>query len=898
MKRKATVLLTVCMTLAALLLAEVPATAAGPAGWTKIADRGIGDPRIILWLPYKEFGGKLYGFVPFMGGPGPAVPIWTYDGNTFSRAAADGLGDPGNVGFTPGGVFQGYFYCGTANANGGQLWRTSDGATWERVGQTVFTDPNDNNCSPLGEQGGKLLVGFDNYAGGVKVWSYDGNTWARANEDGFGPANLVRSISLPATLGGRIHVVGQRDPGVGGSVIPLAYSGGTTWEATGQPGFGDLANEGVHVLAADDLNVYAGTDNASGGQVWRYGGASWTRMDAGIAGVPENTMLIPTFVNGKLYLTSAEINTMGPPQGIGKLYRQKADGSFELISNDGFGDGGNVMLIVGAAFSGRLFMGTFNMNGFQVWTYPISPLVESMSPGEGPYGTLVTIKGMSFGPGDPATSYVSFAGARVYAGDVLSWSDTEIKVRVPDSALPGLVTVVTSMGGSNGMPFELTLSKEYYFAEGSTREGGADGRYEEWLTVMNPSDEATGVHVTYYTGAGLASAGRGVAAEKDYAIGPSSRLTINVNQDVGPGLDVSARLVADSPVVAERSIYFDYQDSVTGGHTVLGAPEPGERWYFAEGSTRDNLTDGWFDEWLCLLNPGKLDANVKVTYMLSDGSNLDAYINVPAMSRVTRNVSVDIGVQADASIRVVSDYPVVAERPTYFDYHWKWAGGDCVLGARSPATSAYFAEGCTYDWADEWLCVQNPNDQAATVTLTYQVSGGIEAVQNAVVPPSSRATVDVRAAAGEGKDVSVALESSLPVIAERAMYFDCQDKYPGGHVCMGSQGPRKEIYFAEGTTRQNEGDGYFEEWLSIQNLNDELVPATITFLKPNGVRATLKVNLGAKSRNTIPVNTTLGPDTDAGIIVESESPLVVERVMYFDYHGFAVGGSDSRGYGL
>jgi len=66
-------------------------------------------------------------------------------------------------------------------------------------------------------------------------------------------------------------------------------------------------------------------------------------------------------------------------------------------------------------------------------------------------------------------------------------------------------------------------------------------------------------------------------------------------------------------------MYFSYkQDTAgygwTGGHDVVGAPEPKTSWFFAEGCTNDN-----FDEYVCVGNPGSQAASVTFTFMLENG---------------------------------------------------------------------------------------------------------------------------------------------------------------------------------------------------------------------------------------------------------------------------------------
>ena len=69
-------------------------------------------------------------------------------------------------------------------------------------------------------------------------------------------------------------------------------------------------------------------------------------------------------------------------------------------------------------------------------------------------------------------------------------------------------------------------------------------------------------------------------------------------------------------------------------------------------------------------------------------------------------------------------------------------------------------------------------------------------------------------------------------------------------------------------------------------------------MKPDGINIVQKVKVAPGTRSTVSVNQVLGPDMDASLILASSVPVLAERPMYFNYKGFAQGGSDTRGYGL
>ncbi len=212
-----------------------------------------------------------------------------------------------------------------------------------------------------------------------------------------------------------------------------------------------------------------------------------------------------------------------------------------------------------------------------------------------------------------------------------------------------------------------SFSGEYFFAEGTTRTG-----FEEWLTLQNPGSSAINVHADYQLGTGE-------TVVDDYVVNPSSRLTVYVPDVVGGDQDVSIHLTSSSDFLAERPMYFYYSGTAghdwTGGHCVIGATTPGRDWFFAEGYTGDG-----FDEWLCIQNPGAVNAEVEIYYYPESGDSIFKEYLVPAGTRFTVNVNADAGPGLSISAGVVSDQPVIVERPMYFNYGGSWTGGHDVLG--------------------------------------------------------------------------------------------------------------------------------------------------------------------------------------------------------------------------
>jgi peptidoglycan/xylan/chitin deacetylase (PgdA/CDA1 family) len=323
---------------------------------------------------------------------------------------------------------------------------------------------------------------------------------------------------------------------------------------------------------------------------------------------------------------------------------------------------------------------------------------------------------------------------------------------------------------------------EWYFAEGTTRDG-----FDTYICLQNPGKSPALVDLDYFRGDGT------TRTRKDIEVKPESRFTIAAqDEELGIGRhndssgDFSLRVKTskDTPVIAERPMYFSYRPYLTGGHDVIGATEPAEDWYFAEGTTRAG-----FDTYVCIANPDTRDAVVDLNYYCGDGQQVEKKgIEVAHGSRLTvaaHDDNLGIGRHNDAhgdfSLRVHSAnaVPIVAERPAYFFYKPWWSGGSDVVGATGPARQWYFAEGCTRQGYDTYLCLSNPGDEAARVDIQYfRGDSQTESKSGIVINPKSRFTVAVHENSlgigrrdDNGGDVSMKVSSSAPIVAERPMYF-------------------------------------------------------------------------------------------------------------------------------
>ncbi|HEX9370721.1 MAG TPA: DUF5719 family protein, partial [Roseiflexaceae bacterium] len=214
-------------------------------------------------------------------------------------------------------------------------------------------------------------------------------------------------------------------------------------------------------------------------------------------------------------------------------------------------------------------------------------------------------------------------------------------------------------GGFHTAPGVATLSRRWYFAEGTT-----EAPFQTSILVLNPNAQATNVAVTFLTDSGTSLTRR-------YAVPPATRLAITVNEVV-PELGVATTVTADRPVAAERAMYWGNGAVGTAG---AGATDPAFTWRFADGRTSDN-----FQEYLLLSNPTTSQARVAVEFVLADGKTATQNVLMAKGSRYTMAVHQLYPGQTAIAATVRSTQPIVAERSLY-------PGAPGAAGSRGGATA-------------------------------------------------------------------------------------------------------------------------------------------------------------------------------------------------------------------
>lgn len=480
---------------------------------------------------------------------------------------------------------------------------------------------------------------------------------------------------------------------------------------------------------------------------------------------------------------------------------------------------------------------------------------------------------------------------------------------------------------ANGTQRTNTANTTWYFAEGSV-----GGSFSEYMTLLNPDPTNTAtVNLTYLFQ-------NKPAVIKQHLVPPSSRYTVNVNNDLGisntaaqQAISTIVQSVAGAstpavPIVAERPMYFNYR-GVKSGTDVLGATNAtNTTFYFAEGDNRQHSGNANYSTFITVLNPSNIQtATVTATFytgscgVSNQPACLTSMISVPPLYRGT----ILPPVHSQFSTKVTSNIGVVVERPMYFSDTIATAGGALTGSASAVGATTLgpnsgsdwlFAEGYTGPNFQEYLVLSNFTTANTQADVKLEYTNGTTQTVPVTVPALGQLYFDVNNAnnnpiAGCSCTPTTSLSAEVfagtqSIVAERLMYF----KYGAQHLSgatdvVGQAGPASStsFAFAEGYTGTN-----FYEYLTLQNPGNAPTVAYITLFADSTI-VEKALQLQPHSRSTVYINDLIAPMAAAyptnpiylgynvSMDIESISPIVAERPEYFNYNG-DTGGTDVIGY--
>ena len=358
--------------------------------------------------------------------------------------------------------------------------------------------------------------------------------------------------------------------------------------------------------------------------------------------------------------------------------------------------------------------------------------------------------------------------------------------------------------GSSGETAAVSARTTWYFAEGAT-----GGTFNTFYLLLNPGTTTAEVTITYMRAVGA-------PRTRTHLVKPGERVTVWVDMERWPDGDtlanaeVSARIEATVPIIAERAMYLDRGTQLfTAGHASLGLEAPSTRWSFAEGATGD-----YFDLFLLLANPSPVDAVARIRFLL-DGEVIEHPHVVPAWQRST--VWVDaLGLDAalvaqnpayarlantavSSEVVVDNGVGILAERSMWWPGKVAtWAEAHNSAGVTAPATRWALAEGEVGGARRQatYILVANADPQDATIRVTLLSEDRAAEVQTYTVAGNSRFTIPLGATgffpSAVGRRVGALVESvgstPVPITVERAMYSDVQGQaWAAGHNAVGTK---------------------------------------------------------------------------------------------------------------
>lgn len=242
---------------------------------------------------------------------------------------------------------------------------------------------------------------------------------------------------------------------------------------------------------------------------------------------------------------------------------------------------------------------------------------------------------------------------------------------------------------------------------------------------------------------------------------------------------------------------------------------------------------------------------------------------------------------------IESDAPFAADRTTRWPANLRTFGvgygTHASEGAGSLSTRWLFAEGVIGSF-HTYVSVLNPSPHTARLTVTYLGAAGVTpVVREHIVAPDSRATIDVNmdAAGLASLDLSMIIDSDVPIAAERSIYRDAGTHFWGaGTSSIGAPVPAVAWYFGEGVS-----NALFDTYLLLLNPGSTAARVEIDVLREDGVPITLTHTIAARSRATVYLNDAIAqasPGASAsssyGLAVRSldGAPIVAERTTWWD----------------
>ena len=301
-----------------------------------------------------------------------------------------------------------------------------------------------------------------------------------------------------------------------------------------------------------------------------------------------------------------------------------------------------------------------------------------------------------------------------------------------------------------------------------------------------------------------------------------------------------------------------------------------ESWYMAEGSTA-----GGMETWILVENPNAVPVTVDLTFDTAEGQVAPPELQgvyIPAESRLSFNAGSFV-TSYNVSTTVASHGGEVACERALYGNGRTWASSS--LGTRAPSTAWYLAEGATAGGMETWVLVQNPNDEAVSVDVSFITGSGEyqpSELQNFNLSAHHRISIYAGTYVTDFNVSTRVVADGAGVVCERSTYGP--DLAGGGMgtwatSSMGAKGPSQTWYLAEGATDEGR-----ETWVLVENPYDLPVDINVKFMSSQGEVQGPSETIPGKTRRTYRANDYVTAGDVSTTITSSGGGVICERAFY------------------
>ncbi len=348
---------------------------------------------------------------------------------------------------------------------------------------------------------------------------------------------------------------------------------------------------------------------------------------------------------------------------------------------------------------------------------------------------------------------------------------------------------------------------------------------------------------------------------------------------------LEAELVSALVEVPSGEIAVEHRvESINGSDTAPCASSAAAEWNFAWGATTDDAR-----EVLVFFNPFADDAVVDGFFITDDGprepGRFDGLV-IPAGSVVGLDLGDDVTIrpQIAGTLRLRSGR-VIVDRIQRFDGSDGATGLTVRLGMPVAKPFWSFPDGLVDDGVTETIHLYNPTDRSAEVLVDITPddpeTNGIPEPFDVSVQPGAQVAIDVgedgRVEAGVGHSLTVRVVNDSAIVAERVLTSESPAERTGVSVATGSPVAAPTWIFAGGGTSESQ-----DEFLYVVNPSNEFLATFSIVSLADGqvleIEGLGDLEVPPAGRLAIRIGSQI--QRDDALLVESSSPIVVERGLY------------------